>query len=536
MKSGRFFLVALLLVALLLCSSCAKNKVEVIKPIASFEEILNKDYAPEVTLTKKAELCEELVGSSFTDGKGEFLIFNKSDENNRVVSKVFSGRNKRVILTVSSSETEAVEIFLYSNAPCFIVSRTSLKDGSFTSVRELYDATGTLVAQSNSPDAEPIAFADVFLFDKTVYSVDNSTGALTKGEAIPENLYFEECRDWNGEYFYTYGTAVNVYDRSFNHVYSWSIPSYAESFSGNMLNNGNVIVQYSQLLDPNTETYDFYENDPETGSVNKYKLHTVLLDPLAKTEAELDFKYVIDYLSCGTELIDKSGDGNMYASTVENVAYLYPFSDGQIDYSESKADVVLLGNDGKIKNSLKLIESQRASIPVLLGDGIYLASTVYGMALVDIKGEVLHQINNLNIDTTPKNIITDGSVYTLNMEKVYALADNNADVITYMNNTVFVKVGGDEEYSVLAIKGTEKRDVCSYSASNPESLYFEELSNSSCYALCNAVEGKYSYYNSEGEKLLETDVRLEILSSFEEFGVSVYTSSIDGENEYYIFS
>ena len=530
MKRSRIIFVALLLACFAIFTSCTGT----VKAAKSFDVILNKDYDPKKDTVNSADMVEELSGYSLFDKKSEFMIFNKTDENGVITSKVFSARNKKVVLTVVPSTDEAIEIMLYPNVSCFAVSKTKLGDGNFASVRELYDAEGTLVTSTSSA-IDPIAFADMVLFDKTAYSVDRETGALEKLKDIPVNLYIDSCDDWNSKYFYRYDESINIYDRDFNHIYSFTLPSWAEWRSRNLLNDGKIMVQYSRILDPNSNKYDFGESDPNSGELTKYELYTYIIDPEKKTEKALDFKYMIEHISTGSELVDKDSDNNMYVDSLENIAYLYPIVDHMVDYSGDKTDVVLIDNNGKIKNTLKIVDDQRANIPVLLGDGVYLVSTVYGMALVDIEGNLLRQINNYDIDVSGENIICDGIIYTFDMEAVYSLPENNAGVITHMNDTVFVKKGSDEDYSVLAVTGKEVKELCSYRSADPSSKYFEELPNSSCYALLNAVEGKYNYYNTDHKLILESNARIELAGDFDEFGTFVYTAVVDGIFTYYIF-
>ena len=531
MKRKGILLFAFLIALVMALTSCSNS----VTKAKSFDVVLNKNYSQTPTTVNSIEQIEELDGYYLFLDKGEFMVFDKTEENGTVTSKVLSGRNKRVVLTVSSSAEEAVEISLYSDIPCFLLSKTRISDGSFSTVRELYDATGALVATA-SADSVPVSFADMVLFEKVAYRINDSTGALEKIKDIPANLYFDKCDDWNDKYFYVYDKGVNVYDRDFNHVYNFTIPSWAELSSKNMLDNGNVLIQYYRLLDSNANNYDFSESDPNSGEVSKYELYTVLIDPAEKTDKKLDFKYIIDHVSCASELIDKNSDNNMYVDTIENIAYIYPIVDHIVDRADDKYDVVLLSNKGKTVNSLKIVDDQRANIPVLLGDGIYLVSTVYGMALVDIDGNLLRQINNYDIDVTGKNIICDGIIYTFDMDAVYSLSENTADVVTYINDTVFLRKGSDQEYSIVAVSGTEIKDICSYSAADPTSKYFEELSNGSCYSLSNAVEGKYNYYNSEHKLIFESTVRLENLGSFSILDSFVYTASVDGKPVYYLAS
>ena len=536
MKKKRFFALAAIIFAIVMSFTACSSELSVAR---SFDVVLNKGYVAQNKPTENVTQISELKGDAFLDAKGEFMTFLCGDGDSEMVTKVFSTRNKKVVYSEASSATQSVDITLYSNLPAFTVVKTAIDqqnsgDG-FGSTCELYDATGALVAKSNSPKLKAISFADTVLFDCVAYSINENNGALTKIADIPENLYVEDCSDWNEDYFYTYGNTVNVYTRDFVHVYSWTMPSWAEWVSKNTLNNGNVLVQYLRPLDNMTEDYDIYEMDSDTGEIKKYELFSLILDPAKKTEKEIKLDYVVNQVSTKFELFNASGNNGMYLDVIQNIAYVYPIINGQADSSDASADIVLMNNNGKITKSLKIVDDQIAALPTNLASNVYIVATVYGSALVDIDGNVLEQINNIGIDAMGKNIVTDGNVYTLDMEQVYSLYDNGASVITYLDDTVFVKESSDTEYSVIAIKGTEQTVVCSVNLLDTSAVYFEELNDSACYAICNPLRGEYMYYNSEHKLLHTSATRLNLVASDYKHGITLYSTTVGNDTTYYVF-
>ena len=536
MKKIKFFVFISLLTAIIMTfNSCAGN----ISAADSFDTVLNAEYEPREQAIEKVTEIEELKDYQFVESKGEFMVFVKGEADMGISKIVFSTRNKKTVYLAESNSSEAVEIKLIAGVPAFTVTRTQLtcadENCELSAVCELYDATGTQVAQVKGASYEPIAFADTVLFNCVSYSIDKENGALKKIADIPENLYLEKCDDWNDRYFYTYGETVNVYSRAFEHIYSWTVPSWAEYLSKNMLDNGNVLVQYTRPLDNNTDDYDLYEMDANTGETKKFDVYTVLLDPEKKTEKEIKLDYIVNQVTTGGEL-ERASEGNgMYIDGVENIAYVFPIKDHQVDSSDASADIMLMDNNAKLKKSLKILDDQRAALPTCVGKNVYLVSTVYGSALVDIDGKLLHQINNTTVATVGDNIVTDGKVYTLDMEEVYSLYDNDASVITYLDGTVFLKKGTDTEYSVVAIRGTDEKEICKYNISDVESEYFDELNDVGCYAVCNVVKREYLYYNSAHELLYTSDVRLDKVASDFSMGVSIYSTTVESEIRYYAF-
>ena len=72
-------------------------------------------------------------------------------------------------------------------------------------------ATGALVAQIKGASAKPVMFADTVLFNRVSYSVNSENGSLSKISEIPENLYIEDCSDWDDEYFYNDFVCVSIW-------------------------------------------------------------------------------------------------------------------------------------------------------------------------------------------------------------------------------------------------------------------------------------------------------------------------------------
>jgi hypothetical protein len=194
-----------------------------------------------------------------------------------------------------------------------------------------------------------------------------------------------------------------------------------------------------------------------------------------------------------------------------------------------------MDNNARLKKSLKIIDDQRAALPTCIGDNLYVASTVYGMAIIDIDGNLLHQINNSTVATVGDNIISDNKIYTLNMDEVYSLYENDAEIITYLDGTVFLKKGSLADYSVIAIKGTEQKEICKYNAFDIEPISFDVMSDIECYELGNVAKGEYKYYNSNHELLLTLKTSLNKVASDYGTGVAIYSTTVENEIKYYAF-
>ena len=186
----------------------------------------------------------------------------------------------------------------------------------------------------------------------------------------------------------------------------------------------------------------------------------------------------------------------------------------------------------------KLADGQVARIPTLQSDGSYLVHTMYGRALTNAKGKILHMIYNDDMSIEGGYIIGEKAVYDLNMEVAYNLVENNATVIDTIGDTVLIQKGEDtsKAYNIVALRGGEVEMICRYEAEASETTKFVSVEGASCYALYNTATGEYTYYNADGEQLIKTKVRLSVLASSIQEGV-VLLSGMEGETVvYYAFA
>ena len=536
MKKLRLFALITAIAMVVTVFSACSGKVDT---ASSFDSIFNKDCSAKDKIVESVSEIEILRGYDFIEAKGEFMLFTKSDSEGGIERAVFSSRNKRVVHIAEATSDESVEVKFYSGIPAFTVSRVSFggcadaleMDASY----ELYDATGTRIAESKTEMINPIRFADVLIAGGISYEINEETGALSSSAEVVVDVDFESCVDWNDEYFYVYGESVRVYSRSFELVYEWSLPTDAIDAEINALNDGKVLVQYRKLLAGDANEYDIYEIDEESGVGEKFELTTVLLNPKNKKEKTLNSKYLIRQITTGEELIRISDDNGTYRDDIENLAYVTPITDDSLDMSEATFDVVLMDNDGRIKKSLKLLNGQDASLPTRIGNNVYMLTTEYGVTLLDIDGTVLNEISDLNVEIVGENIVSDGNVYNLAMEEIYSLHENDAEFLMGLGGTVIVKKGGEAEYSIIAIRGAEQREILKYSELEGESVTFETLGDSGCYALCNNARGEYLYYNPE-HKLLHTS-SVQLVKTAADFlnGVTLYSAATQEGNVYYAF-
>ncbi len=531
-KTKLLALLSVLMIAAMLLSSCGFAKR--ISKVSSFEKVLNKDYKYAEDVVSEAKTLTELNDYTVVKVTDEFVLLSSLDEEDLTMTyKVFSYRAASVILTLANTEKTTYMIDL-DDAPAFVVTKLVVDEETETTTYTAYDATGAeLISTKHAFDA-PSEYADLILYANTLYSVADN-GKMTKALDVPENLKKSEPDFWNDEYFYFFDDdGGQVFDRSLNYVSAWYAPSSVEEITPFVLNNGDVLVQYTTILDKHAEKYDYYETD-ENGETVKYELTTKLITAKNGKAKDLKMDYVIESLY-SVYMFEEWFDEQIFAEKVENLATICPIVDQRVDDSEAAMDLVLMNNKGKIGKSVKLVDDQEAYFPPqLVGDGIYYVDTLHGDVLTDAKGEILLPFYNYELEIVGKYIVGEYAIYDLSMNKVYDLLDNHATVMTTMGNTVFVMAGEDitEKYQIIAFCGGEQKTLVSFDAENENNKLFMPIANADVYAIYDEATEEYTYYNADGKELVKTKALLAVVKDQDQgyaYDVdSVLLTGVDGE-------
>ncbi len=519
MKKGKLLaLLSVLMIAAMLLSSCGAAKK--ISKVSSFEKVLNTEYDSSADVYETAKALTELNDYIVVDSSDEFILLSSATSEGKPIYKVFAFRTASVVLTVADTEEAVHVVSVDDDTPIFVVSKTAEQKTTHTA----YDAKGSELVTTKYLPEEPAMFADLVLYANVLYDVADD-GKLTKSADLPEHLELDAPYTWNDNYlyFFTANDAVLVFDRDLHFVSSWYAPSAADEVTGSVLEDGNVLVQYSIVLDSYAEEYDYYESDDE-GNIVKYDLVTMLLNAKNGKTKDLDVNYVISSAISVTEWNRYADVEDYFADGVENIAWIYPIVDQKIDETAAAMDVVLLDNNGKTVKSIKLADAQAAMLPEIVAEDVYLVSTLYGQVLTDAKGEILQTINNGSMYIVDGYVVGQRAIYDLGMNKVYDLLENDATVATVIDDTIFIMKGEDTAlaYEVITLRDGEQKTICNFSAEGHSTVFFT-IDNADCYALLNTSTGEYTYYNAAGKELVKSKSLLTAVSGSEEHGVVVLT-------------
>lgn len=595
-KSGIAWVVATLLVLATCLSSCGVGNVSNVGKYLNRDYDVTPDrYTEAIELSElKGYEVRELSGGEFL----LFTSSDTSIAGETTYSyKVFSMRNGKVIFSTEADEKTLVRVVPVDGAPALTVTRAKVDTSkvSLTSdsalgqlsdlarlitnvlsgdvsleqaladstlgakVKDalditytLYDAVGNEVASSkNANDAR--AFADLVIYDYVSYTVNKTSGKLEKKAEIPEWTLLPANAKvmYNDTYYYvvngnSHKTQVTVYDHDFNVCTTWMTPEYVDSegvmtewglpdFMVYLLNNGDLLCQYALILPEDADHYDIsYSYD---GVIFKLDLVSKLISAKNGKEKDLDLDYMVAAVKTNQDLYDKDAEkeDNVFNNKFENIALVYYIENEKLVISNDKADIVLLNNKAKIEKSLKMVDHQVAEWANKVGDDLYEVETLDGgMALIRANGKVVHFFNNAMEVVGGTYLIGKRAVYDMDLEVVYDLVANDAEVEAVMNDVIFIRKPTTDGYQILALRNEAEEVIYTYTEGESGACVIEKENG---YYLIVEKNGDHVYYNADGTVIKKTTDSLTKAAGNEEFGILIMKSvdAVSGKASYYAF-
>lgn len=569
-------ILSLLLAVIMLASafvSCGAG----VGTISSFKKVLNPDYVPTSTFYGVSTELTDVKGYELEDCNEEIAIFKSVNDTGETTFKVYSLRANKIVQTFKSSATSIYTVEIFGDAPIFFVTNAKLASSSAgtegneeeelpegeqpegeqpegeqpeaeeantdaTSTEAdftytLYNHNGKELDKKTKNVGKPIVFADMVIYNSVMYTIKEGASLVKNESKLPENLALSACDEWNDEYLYVFddkeaGLTVSVFDREFNSVFFWEAPASALNINSFVLDNGNILVQYNKKLATDAEKYDIYDYAKD-GTVEKYDLVSVLLNPKGAKEKNVALDYLVLSVYSYTDASRDAKMADKYAENFKNIAYICPVVNGSVDYSQTALDIVLMDGNAKITGSVKLADQQTASMPEMLGENLYYVDTFYGFALVDAKGKVVTPVNNSAMNINDKYIMGQKAIYNFDFEVVYDLDKNDAEVVGWTDNAVFVRTGNIKDYKIFSIYNNKATQIASSSKKNNAGTQVEIVDSINCYALYDNLNEKYSYYNEQGTLIVEAPSLLTVIYTSNSLKTCLL-SATDGS--YYVFS
>ncbi|MBO5481547.1 MAG: hypothetical protein J6A63_10210 [Clostridia bacterium] len=427
----------------------------------------------------------------------------------------------------------AVEIFPDSILPTVVEATFDKDKNDYVHTFIYYSPVGEKLATYVQPEYEygylpPVAqflkqseqYAYIAIED-TVYVFDRELKVVRKEEkdTLIYRPDFDEVFENKG-YVFTYDPedyseepqpiGLYVYDLSYdkwiNCVYEKQFPDEWLEGDITLLNNGNLLVQYTESLMPSAVNYDYAEYGM------KYDVHHVLVDVATGEEKEIELGWYIEYsraVPADTGFVEKVGI----------MAQIVPIENDVLNTNATK--MVLMDNE---LNILVLInDDTNAEMGGLnpIVKGVYAAEFKNGA--LDVNGNEYTEYKYLNenmeeIDVTGFTIEAEGK-YLMKDGKVYAWSDltnAKADLSAY----TFVR--RMDSFAILTDKEVADGETAKY-------YYFSFNTFAAPVEIqgYKAANSQYGYFmvekeserkGPEGEKLMDYvmyDCNNQVIGTFE---------------------
>ena len=383
------------------------------------------------------------IGSSyvFKGQVGDIAVFTASTSQpngdvyyETLVYNLATGMN--VITHSNYDEPWFYELIDLNGCPLVIMMDPSYMDADYATI-EIYDGETMSTVQLSQEDGDEIIYNE----DVDILVIGDSVYREKKGE-----IYITEYNDADVDSFeYTAGgyyfaeksgsEDLLVYNKDLELIGKAKVPSYAYDNNILVLENGNVLIQYTYVADNYGDDYDFIDNG------TKYKLVTELFNAKSATQKEIKCEYII-----AEQITDKNfKDGVCIAS-------VYEIKNKRIADSESDTLIANISNNGKIsvynKAQKQLVNAYLEMMPY----GNFIAGNYEGReVLLDSKLNVIGTYDNVRW-CGPDSYLADGKIYDYNGNVIIDLAkeDYEASVSTTYASLILTKkitYGANDQYT-----------------------------------------------------------------------------------------
>lgn len=292
-------------------------------------------------------------------------------------------------------------------------------------------------------------------------------------------------------YYEDYAGVFTAYDKNLTVMFKYTLPTYAHANVKKLLANGNLLVQYTVLLDEEVADYDYMSG------TQKYDLVTLIVNKDGTTELK-DVNYKI---SDATPSVAVDGQ-KMYADTVENLVIIYPIVNKLLDESLTNIKIATFSNDGKTVNEVVADEK-------IIGYPVAVSDDCFGVAVFDGNYAIYNEAGELQGKTNAssyfagKYVIVEGkAIYDFKGAVVYDLKANNANLTANIGKAKLFTTTDD--YGVIS--------RCLFGADGKVT----KIENYKNYSIL------HGYYETETKKTVE-GLEISVYTYYNEAGTVIYT-------------
>ena len=483
-RSSRMVVVAILLVCVLLFSSCS-------------EIVLPSDRAVSVAIDEFMVKIENKEGANQTlfsmpemfgvprAVSGDVIITEEETENIPVV-RVYNLTSGKLLRTVDDGcpvgfisdhleNPENASGIFYVNH--FNIMYICNADGEEI-ISTYHDVEHPIEDREGKVPDAPI-FSDSlngFSYNGVEYFVRD--GAVVYEEVNPlESDYFNASVVYKDLHYYISEKCVFVFDGEGALLYEYFLPSYAENSHIFVLQSGDVFVQYTYTAIEGEE-YDFAWGE------QKHKIVSILANVHKNSETLPILSFLVSDLR--NDFTDEDFY-ERYTEKVTNMARVRHIQNKRVDENEPMQDVVLSNALLELFSLFDVVTG--ATNITRISEDRYLVTTAAGGLLMAGNGDRIGPLNNYSC-ITEKFILTSGAIYDHDLNPVLDLIQEEF--------TYYASVGNN-----IILSKVEDQTVGLYLFTGGEPVYLSDASGFHyCYEgyIVENADG-FAYYDENGNHL-----------------------------------
>ncbi len=358
----------------------------------------SSDKISESQLPKNHAVSEIAVGDGFTldHSRNSLAIFSKT--NTDPDSTAFKAINLKTGATILEKTFSADDI-LNGNSSIKIAD-----NGAFIIIYEnknysVLKADGTTLSSSQTA---PYFINDSILIGENLYRYDLKTFEIKETSSyLSLNGDIPECEPssykFSDYYVKMSTTGFTVYDSHYKYIGTYNYPGYAKGTNAFILKDGNILVQYIDILPNDSSEYEVFAEGDKANIIHK------IIKSSDLSEKELD----LDIFIKSIDAVDLDDEGlNYFKKDITNTAEIYKIEDKRIDSSQSYY-VSLNEKNG----NYTYIFDKRFTRILPIGNGYLFAKATDGnQYILDKKVNIITKANGVDI-VTEKYLLTQNAIY-----------------------------------------------------------------------------------------------------------------------------
>ena len=501
-------------------SACDVCEAEMAESVLLPKDFLSYVEKPE-QFFDKAAAQSDLVNMSVVNNSGNLILFrNSSAAVGENAYAVFNSETGKVVFDLAKNDDSNVSYSVQIMNNVIVFGNENL-NGDRTYTTTLYSAIGEKIASvtNEAGNVTPNFYnSEYFTFGEKLYNyVDNkATAKFDIGfRKIPSFDYATETKFYDIE-----NTYFRVYDAEFKLVNAYDVPSNAKDSKIFVLNDGNILIQYSVALPGcGTTAYDYYDGE-------KYDLVSVIynVESGEETEASLNFKVT----SVRNSITDPDFAEQGYkGDAIVNLASIKKVKNSAI---ANNTEYVTLSNEAAIVSFLgREIANQNGIAKAIAEDRYEVKDKAGNRFIVNGNGELVGEVTTAT--TKSYGLVYGNKYYDFDLKLTYEFnADKYVRMCTGDDFAVYRETiteadsytAAEYQYYIFRNGKMSKLNV-SNNVNN-----FRSYDSYFAYTDVKVTDGETIesrvYCNADGSKILEATIKNGSAPTCQQYGDSIVFS------------